>query len=130
MDDLRTKLEDVRERIAHYTQLLEERAAAAEASRGLLDQGSTYPRRRNEIESELLAAEMDLRWIRPDLAALVSRERILEADFGELLAHTVELAAVEKARAAKAAQARRAKPADVENESADASEEDPATAGT
>ena len=107
MDDLRTKLEDVRERIAHYTQLLEERAAAAEASRGLLDQDSTYPRRRNEIESELLAAEMDLRWIRPDFAALVSRERILEADLGELLAHTVELAAVEKARAAKAAKAKR-----------------------
>jgi hypothetical protein len=95
-----------------------------------LAQDNTYPRRRKEIESELLAAEMDLSWIGPDLTALVSRERVLEADLGAMMADEVELAAVEKARAAKAAKAKRtnkrAKPLrGGENDGADASEKGP-----
>jgi hypothetical protein len=132
VDDLPAKLEDVRGRIAHYTELLQQREAAAAAARGLLAQDSTYPRRRREIESELLAAEMDLGWIRPDLTALVSRERVLEADLAELMVRDLELAATEKARAAKAAKAKRkatarVKPTHGKNDGADASEKGSAT---
>jgi hypothetical protein len=106
MDDLRTKLEDVRERIAHYTQLLEASQAAAAKARALLDLPSTYPRPRRELEAELHTAEVDCQWIRIDLAALVSRERLLESGLGDEMARDLELRAVEAARAAKAGKAK------------------------
>ena len=136
MDDLPAKLKDVRERIAQFTKLLEECSAASAAARALLSQESTH-RPRRTIESELLEAEMNLRWIRPDLAALVSRERLLEADLGAVMAEDVEAAAAETARAAKAAKAKgtnkRAEPPggrEIDRAADDSSQEDPATAGT
>jgi hypothetical protein len=111
--DLPAKLTAIRERIAHYALLLAESSAAADAARAALKQPSTYPRLRRVVEAELSSAMMDLGWIRPDLAALVNRERLLQADLGQMMADDLALAATEKARAAKAGKARgtkRAKP--------------------
>jgi hypothetical protein len=134
--DLPTMLAEAHDRRAHLETLLTERSTAAETARALLAQDSTYPRPRKEVEAELREAESDLRWIRQDLAALATHERFLEANLGAMMADEVELAAVEKARTAKAAKAqrkaaKRTKPSEgVESTSAaDASEEDPAAAG-
>ena len=44
--------------------------------------------------------EMDLRWIRSDLAALRNRERLLEADLAQVIADDLALADAGRARAA------------------------------
>ena len=108
MDDLQVKLAEARERRARLEKLLAAADRSAEAARVLLAQESTYPRPRRAIESELHAAEMDLRWIGSDLAALVSRERVLEADLASIWAEELELAAAEVARAAKVAKGKTA----------------------
>ena len=108
MDDLQAKLAEAREQRAHLEKLLAERSAVADASRALLAKDNTYPRKRREVEFELHTAEMDCQWIQADLAPLVSRERLLEAALGDEMAHDLELAAAETARAAQAAKGKAA----------------------
>ena len=103
MDDLQRELTEARKRHAHYVRLLEERSAAAEEARAPLAQETTYPKRRAEVESELFAAETDLKWIRPDLAELASRIRLLEAELALMMAADVEQRIAEAARTAKVA---------------------------
>ena len=98
MDDLQAKLAEAREQRALLEKLLAERSAAAAAARALLEQASTFPTKRRDVEVELQRAEMDVGWISADLQQLEGRIRIIEADLAMVMAHDAEAA-----RAAKAA---------------------------
>ena len=103
MDDLQVKLAEARERHAVLEKLLAERLTVATEARALLEQASTFPRKRRDLEVELQRAEMDVGWISADLQQLEGRIRIIEADLAVVMSHDVELA--QAARAAKAGRA-------------------------
>jgi hypothetical protein len=104
--DLQVQLAEAREQRAHLQTLLTERLAAGETARAQLDQHPPFPCPHREIEAELRAAESDVAWISQDLHALVSRERLLEAALGQMMADDLALAAAEKARTVKVAKSK------------------------